>query len=139
TAGIFKPDRSIYSGILPENMNIANTALEWSGKRWAMVMLPLPDNRQARINLLAHELFHRAQSSLRLPVQKAPNNNHLGQKKGRIYLRLELEALKKVVQPSSEKEKHRHLTHALIFREYRHSLYEGSVEEENTLELNEGL
>ncbi|MDR6546747.1 hypothetical protein J2810_002807 [Chryseobacterium rhizosphaerae] len=33
TAGIFKLNRNIYSGILPDNINIANTAINWNGKR----------------------------------------------------------------------------------------------------------
>ncbi len=48
TAGILKPDESIYTGILPENINIANTAIEWNGKSWAMIMLPLPENKYER-------------------------------------------------------------------------------------------
>ncbi len=34
-------------------VNIANTSLHWNGKDWAMVMLPLPTNKQDRINLIA--------------------------------------------------------------------------------------
>lgn len=138
SANILKPKGNIYSGILPDNINIANTSLNWSGKRWAMIMLPLPQNKQDRINLLAHELFHTAQPSLGFTLYN-PENNHLDQKDGRIYLRLELEALKKAVQSSSKKELKQHLTSALAFRKYRHQLYNGSQTTENLLELNEGI
>ncbi|WP_286407354.1 hypothetical protein [Myroides odoratimimus] len=60
----FKKEGNIYTGILPKNINIANTAIEWEGKRWAMIMLPLSDNVQNRINLLGHESFHRVQPTL---------------------------------------------------------------------------
>ena len=40
---------------LPENINVANTAFDWNGKRWTMVALPLPENKQERLNLLIHE------------------------------------------------------------------------------------
>lgn len=138
TAGILKPNGNIYSGILPDNINIANTSINWSGKSWAMIMLPLPQNKHNRINLLAHELFHTAQPSLGFTLCNT-DNNHLDQKEGRIYLRLELEAIKKAVQSSSEKELQQHLTNALTFRKYRHALYAGSDTTENLLELNEGI
>lgn len=138
TAGILKHDGNIYTGILPNKINIANTSINWGGKRWAMIMLPLPQNKQDRINLLAHELFHSAQPSLGFTLNN-PENNHLDQKDGRIYLRLELEALQKAIQSTSEKELQQHLANALIFRKYRYTLYNGSNTTENELELNEGI
>lgn len=128
----------IYSGKLPENVNIANTALSWSGKSWAMVMLPLPNNKHDRINLLAHELFHTLQPKLGLQ-QYSKESHHLDQKEGRIYLRLELEALKKAVLSVSDQDQQRHLANAILFRKYRNSLFQDSETLENQLELNEGL
>jgi len=136
--GVLKYNGKIYSGILPDKVNIANTAVSWNGKRWAMIMLPLPENRKNRINLLAHESFHSIQPSLGFTLNNV-ENNHLDQKEGRIYLRLELEALKKAIRASSEKELHQHLTHALTFRKYRHTFYKNSADTENLLELNEGI
>lgn len=136
--GSLQPNGNIYSGVLPGNINIANTAIDWNGKKWAMIMLPLSQNKHNRINLLAHESFHRIQPSLGFTFKNS-DNNHLDQKGGRIYLRLELEALKKAIQSRSEKEKYQHLTNALTFRKYRHQLYENSDSSENQLELNEGL
>jgi hypothetical protein len=136
--GALKPVGNIYTGFLPEDINFANTAIDWGGKSWAMMMLPLPQNKYDRVNLLAHELFHKAQPSLGFILHGA-ENNHLDQKDGRIYLRLELEALKKAVQSSSKKETRQHITNALIFRKYRHSLYAGFDTTENLLELNEGI
>ncbi len=128
----------IYTGQLPDNMNIANTSVQWSGKNWAMIMLPLPENHYERVNLLAHELFHRAQPSLGF-VQSNKESNHLDQKDGRIYLRLELEALKKAINSDSEKERKIHLANAFIFRKYRNTLFQNSATFENQLELNEGI
>ena len=137
TVGSLKLDGSIYTGILPENVNFANTAIEWNGKSWAIIILPLPENKHKRVDLLAHELFHKAQPSLGFTSNNL-DNNHLDLKDGRIYLRLELEALKKAIQ-SSEKEKQQHLTNALIFRKYRNMLYPETDVIENQLELNEGI
>lgn len=138
SADILKTDNKIYSGVLPIKVNIANTSLHWSGKDWAMIMLPLPTNKQDRINLLAHELFHKAQPSLGFLLFNT-ENNHLDQKDGRIYLRLELNALKKAVRSSTIKEMNMHLTNALTFRKYRYSIYPKADTTENLLELNEGI
>lgn len=136
--GALKPQGDIFMGILPQQVNIANTALDWNGKRWAMVILPLPEDKHARIDLLAHELFHRAQPALGFHVT-SPHNNHLDEKNGRVFLRLELEALMHALNASQNHEKSMHLTHAMTFRKYRHSLYPGAAESENLLEINEGI
>ena len=135
---VLKSDGSVYTGVLPDKINIANTAVDWNGKRWAMIMLPLPKNKYSKIGLLAHESFHRIQPSLGFELNNV-ENNHLDQKEGRIYLRLELEALKKAVQSVSKKELQEHLMNAVTFRKYRHSIYDGSKGSENLLELNEGM
>lgn len=128
----------VYTGILPENVNISNTALNWNGIRWAMFSLPLPEDQFERVNLLAHELFHKQQPSLGF-VLSNPENNHLDQKEGRIYFRLEMEALKKALLSKTTAEMKNHLSNAIIFRKYRHLLYPGSDSTENLLELNEGI
>lgn len=134
----FFTNESDKAEIFPANMNIANTALDWKGKKWAMIMLPLPQNKYDRIGLLAHESFHRIQPALGFELNNV-ENNHLDQREGRIYLRLELEALKKAAESVSEKEQQKHLVNALTFRKYRHGLYGGSAVSENLLELNEGI
>ncbi|MDR0505984.1 MAG: hypothetical protein LBH32_04080, partial [Dysgonamonadaceae bacterium] len=91
TNDALKKDGNIYSGTLPDEINIANTAIDWNGRRWAMLMLPLPADKFERINLLAHELFHVSQPALGFKLFNT-DNNHLNRKDGRIYLRLELEA-----------------------------------------------
>lgn len=138
TAGILKQSGNLFTGTLPESINIANTAMRFGGKSWAMIMLPLPQNTEDRNNLLAHELFHTIQPSLGFTLNN-PENNHLDKKDGRVYLRLELEALKKAVQSSSKNELHRHLASALTFRKYRHLCYKAADTTENLLEMNEGL
>lgn len=136
--GSLKPKGSIFVGTLPETQNIANTAVTWNGKHWAMLQLPLASIPKDRINLLAHELFHKAQPSLGFIFNEV-SNSHLDQREGRIYLRLELEALKKAIQATSKRIMLQHLTHALTFRKYRYLLYAGSEQIENHLELNEGI
>lgn len=138
SADILILKKKIYEGYLPVEINIANTAINWNGRRWAMVLLPLPEKKTDRINLLAHELFHRVQPSLGFNFLNI-DNNHLDQKNGRIYLRLELEALKKAINTITRTEMRESLKDAISFRKYRHSLYPGSDSSENILELHEGL
>ncbi len=138
TAGILKKNGKFYSGVLPKTVNISNTSVQWSGQNWAMVMLPLSKNKNTRINLLTHELFHRAQRSLGFFAYN-PDNTHLDKKDGRIYLRLELEALKKAVKATAENEVKEYISDALAFRAYRYSQYPGADSTENLMELNEGI
>ncbi len=138
STGILTQDGEIYSGILPNNINIANTAINWGGLSWAMIMLPLPENKQERLDLLSHELFHRSQPVLGFKMNNTANN-HLDQKEGRVYLRLEIEALRQALVAKSISEVNRHLTNALYFRNHRYSVYQNAKANENSLELNEGL
>jgi hypothetical protein len=138
SAGLLKKEGGLYTGQLPPAVNIANTAVHWSGKRWAMLMLPLPASKTSRINLLAHELFHRAQPELGYQAY-SPANEHLDMMQGRLYLRLELEALKSALTAQKPGIRQEHIRNALLFRRYRHSLYPAADSTENLLELNEGL
>jgi hypothetical protein len=67
------------------------------------------------------------------------DNGHLDTKNGRVYLRLELEALKNAVLAQTKESRIEHLTHALLFRKYRNQLFPETAAAENSLELNEGL
>lgn len=133
-----KPVGNVYCGSLPADINIANTMVHWNGRDWAMVMLPLPGNKDDRVNLLAHELFHVAQQSLGFRGY-SPDNSQLDEKNGRILMRLEVEALRKALESTSSYDMKRHLTDAMIFREYRYLLFPEAKITENLLELNEGL
>jgi hypothetical protein len=138
SAGLLKKEGRIYTGILPASINIANTAIKWGGTLWAMIMLPLPENKQARLDLLSHELFHSFQPRLHFKMANS-SNNHLDQKDGRISLRLELEALRQALNAKSKAETDKNLTNALYFRNMRYAVYPDAKTEENSLELNEGL
>jgi len=81
-----------FIGRLPESINIANTAINWDGKRWTMVMLPLPESKEERLSLLVHESFHRVQPIIGFDNLNETQNNHLDSKDGRIYLKLEFNA-----------------------------------------------
>lgn len=127
----------IHSGTLPDDVLIANTATDWSGRRWTMLLWPLPEQRYARGKLLAHEMFHRIQDELGLPGG-SPENAHLDTRDGRVWLRLEWRALSEALMRTGD-DRRTALADALAFRAHRRSLFPQRAEEERELELNEGL
>lgn len=125
-----------YTGRWPENINIANTATDWNGKRWTMVAFPLPELKEERLRLLIHESFHRIQPEIGFDSIEEEHNNHLDTKEGRVFMKLEMEALKQALDSDNPE---KHIKNALMFRHYRHQLFPGSEDSENSLEINEGI
>lgn len=117
---------------IPDSIGIANTAVEWNGKTWTMVMWPLPESVIGRRVLLAHESFHRLQKELGLPSAN-PQNAHLDEADARYWLRLEWRALARALA-TGEKEA---VADAIAFRAKRRELF--ASDEERQLEMNEGL
>lgn len=130
----------IFAGKLPPEINMANTAMNWAGVHWTMIMWPLPDSPTARARLMMHELFHRIQDDLGLPGSNPPNA-HLGTLEGRFWLELEWRALQQALAraDSSPAERKRAVEDALLFRMQRRALFPKAALEERQLELNEGL
>jgi hypothetical protein len=117
---------------IPDSIGIANTAVEWNGRSWTMVMWPLPQSVVARRVLLAHESFHRVQKDLGLPNAN-PTNGHLDSADGRYWMRLEWRALARALATGDEDA----VGDALAFRAKRRQLFPG--DDERLLEMNEGL
>ncbi len=136
--GVLKFKDGLYTGFLPREVPVSNTDIKWKGVHWAMLELPLPKGGYNRIDLMAHELFHVAQPSLGFFLDR-DDNNHLNQKDGRIYLRLEIAALLSALNSNRLVVAEEHISNALIFRKYRHMIHRGSQVSENKLELLEGL
>jgi hypothetical protein len=128
---------NLYAGRLPDEENIANTATRWAGVKWTMMIYPLPLDKQARAQLMMHELFHRLQDELGFAAVN-PSNSHLDSFAGRLWLQLEWRALRRalLVQGAGRR---RAIADALIFRAHRRALFPRAAGEENALELNEGL
>lgn len=129
---------SMYKDTLSNDINIANTAIDWNKKRWSMVMLPLPTEKKSRNNLIIHELFHRLQPEIGFENLQELDNGHLDTYNGRLMLRLELQALEEALKNNEKITKLNHITNALTFRQKRHENIE-IKNAENSLELNEGL
>jgi hypothetical protein len=101
-----------------------------------MHTLPLAESKKERLSNLIHESFHRIQPLIGFDSLYEIQSVHLDTKEGRIFLKLELEALKKAL--ISEKPES-HLENALLFRQYRYQLFPDAKISENSLEINEGL
>lgn len=137
-AARLKAAGELWSGLLPKEVNVANTATEWAGVRWTMLMWPLgADEAKERGVLLMHELFHRIQPALYL-LASGPDCGHLDTHEGRIWLRLEFRALRTALATSGQARRTA-LQEALAFRAKRRSLFPQAAQAENALELNEGL
>ena len=131
------PHEGVFVGTLPRENNPANTAFDWAGVHWTMVMWPVADFRQPRERLLLHECFHRLQEKLGLPARDAVNA-HLDSLDGRIWIQMEWRALERALRQTGAAQKAA-IADALLFRAYRRSLFPDSNTNENALELNEGL
>lgn len=137
--GLLQREGGLYTGVLPKEVGIGNTAISWSGVLWTMVMWPLPENGESRGRLMMHECFHRIQPDLpsgdkggSLPAE------HLATLEGRIWLQLEWRALEEASLARGPK-RVQAVRDALLFRAQRLSLFPGAAASEQSLELNEGL
>jgi hypothetical protein len=118
---------------LPKEIGIANTAVEWNGVHWTMIVGPLPEDAFARRMLLAHESFHRVQEGFGFPPTQ-PANTHLDSIEGRYLLQLEWRALAKALGGDRQA-----VRDALTFRARRRALFPSAAKDERELEMHEGL
>jgi hypothetical protein len=137
SAGLLTASGDLFTGTLPGELPIANTALVLGGRRFAMMMWPLPPDRSARLRLLFHESFHRIQPALGLPAQN-PDNAHLNTMSGRVWTRLEWRALAEALLVTGPARR-RALRDAIAFRAMRLADAGSARADEQALLINEGL
>ncbi len=138
--GHLKPEGTVFVGQIPLDILIANTAKDWAGMRWVMIVWQtLPDDPRAAVRLLAHEAFHRVQEQLGFPGPDTTEiNAHLDDLEGRYWLQLEWLALAKALGASGETRRSA-VIDALLFRHVRRALYPRAGVEERAMEMHEGL
>jgi hypothetical protein len=137
--GLLRPADGVYTGTLPREENIANTATAWAGTSWTEILWPLPAEEGARRTLIAHELFHRVQKQLGLSINSMDENAHLDTLQGRLLLQLEYRALAQALTTQDEQASRSAAREALALRNERYRQFPTAASQERALELNEGL
>lgn len=134
----FVEKNNLFVGKLPENINLANTSLDWGGENWTMIRWEAlsPTDKFSRNKLIIHERWHRIQDKIGIPAVMT-SNTHLDEAQGAILLKLEFIALKNALIADQPTDKILHLTNALTIRKYRQILFPGN--NENVFERHEGL
>jgi hypothetical protein len=127
----------LFAGVLPPEVGVANTTTIWAGRRWTMLMWPLPRDEIGGGSLMMHECFHRIAPGMGLSLA-APDNHHLDSAEGRIWLRLEFRALAAALE-ADEPLASEAVGDALVFRRARHRLFKPAYKEERDFVQNEGL
>jgi hypothetical protein len=135
--GFLTKNGDIFVGELPAKINIANTATDWAGMKWTMIVFPLPEDKYRRANLMAHELWHRIQNEIGFPSSGAANN-HLDSRDGRVWLQLEWRALAAALNFRG-KQRRQAIADALLFRAYRRAIFPQAASQEREMEMHEGL
>jgi hypothetical protein len=136
--GVLAPRLGLFAGELPAEVGIANTATEWNGSRWTMIMWwSLSDDPKRRLRLMAHEAFHRIQPELNL-APFGEINAHLDTADGRFWIQMEWNALQKAMSVEGVARRQA-LTDAMTFRASRRALFPDAAERETPLEIFEGL
>jgi len=126
----------VFTGQLPEEMNIANTATSWGGVNWAMVSWDALQNEQKNANqrLLIHESWHREQETLGVEAVMS-KNLHLDEEQGVILMKLELVALKNALHFDGNFSTD--IKNALFIRKYRQFCFPEN--NEDMFERHEGM
>jgi hypothetical protein len=147
-AGYTRAADGLWVGPLPPEITPANTSIEWAGRRWAMIVLPLPADPAARARLLVHEVWHVAQP-VALPLPAVPEGSAgaalLDEPEGRTWLQLEwralADALDAMAAPGAARERAAGaLERALLFRARRYlAAAPEERDRERLLDLSEGL
>jgi hypothetical protein len=138
----FVAEGGLWSGALPKAMAPANTSVDWAGRRWAMVMLPLPDDDADAIRLLIHEAWHVVQPAV-LPLppfeQNGAGSALLDGPDGRLWLQLEWRALAAALTTGGRAQAEK-IRDALVFRQKRFAIATADERRRETLfDLYEGL
>jgi hypothetical protein len=139
---------TLYAGALPPGVAPANTSVEWGGRRWAMVVLPLPSDSADAVRLLVHEAMHTLQGRTTegtvLPSPAYAEGGAgvalLDRPEGRVWLQLEERALHAALLASSKGAQQRALLDALLFRARRYAAATPDERvRERALDVGEGL
>ena len=132
--GSFVQKGDLYCGQLPEEINIANTSLDYCGEQWTCVMWDKGRDAISTTHLLIHESWHRIQNQIGIPPITS-QNQHLDETEGALLMKLELMVLEDLLMEKDNIDQCLH--DALMVREYRQTKYHDGNEKQ--FECHEGL
>lgn len=136
--GVLVEAEGVWSGRYPDELFVANATTRWIGRSWTLLAWPLPEEPLARGRLLMHESFHNAQPGLGIQGTGPGVCDHLNTYDGRVWMRLEANALARAVASDDEEARDTAAADALLFRARRRALFPGAEEAEEGLERLEG-
>lgn len=131
----FEQKGDLFFGHLPDDIIIANTAIDYCGENWTCVIWDGNRDQMTNTHLLIHESWHRIQDEIGLPACGS-FNQHLDETEGELLLKLELGILKDLLQNDS-KDLTEGLRDAMTVRKYRQMLFPNG--NENQFECHEGM
>ena len=131
----FEQKGDLFFGHLPDDIIIANTAIDYCGENWTCVIWDGNRDLLTNTHLLIHESWHRIQDEIGLPACGS-FNQHLDETEGELLLKLELGILKDLLQNDS-KDLTEGLRDAMTVRKYRQTMFPNG--NENQFECHEGM
>jgi len=137
TQGKLRKAGDVWTGELPKEITPSNSATEWAGVKWTMLIWPVTKDSRDRERLVGHECFHRIQVDLKLVPHDAVAG-HLDGEAGRTWLQLEWRPLERALATNGE-ERRAAVADALLFRNYRRKVIKSAAGSEDALEMNEGV
>jgi len=130
-------DKDIFKGELPEFIQVKKGPVKIGERNWALIPLPLPEDKIERQCIILHEAFHCLQPQLELkpmPYQ----NNHMDEMEARVWLKLEWRALNLALESEGDNRKQA-IVDAICFRKYRRAIFSNCNGCENRFEIHEGM
>jgi len=128
----------VFTGKVPDDIGLANTAFRWGNAVWSMVMTDyLSGDSVARRSIIMHELWHQHEGQFGF-LSHYDQAVHLNEKEGRALLFLEWNALLKACETDSSVRREA-IRDALSFRKLRLKIYPAGRLSETARDLHEGM
>jgi len=127
----------VYQGIFPRERIIENSAVDFGGVVYAMVPLPSEEDPYRIKTSAINALYRYYQRNNGIDPGKFAIR-YLNEKSARIWIKLELRALKKTISADST-QCLQYLRDAIIFRGARREQYKASIKDEDRFEIYNGL
>jgi hypothetical protein len=145
--GIFQKEGDVYIGILPDNVFIGATAIDFAGIKWGimpwgMVLAGGHTGIMTTLHVIVHEAFHAMQPRIKAGGLSGYSSSEQEYMRtnldARVSVMLELNALIKAARANGD-ERTKAISDAISIRADRHRLHPQSVEFETSVEISEGL